>query len=170
MATPPKIPGLGVFVEKNTGTPKPTAPALIVVASWLLVLAAAVQLVASIIAVTYAASPSRLAEIQAQLDTMTGNVPSLELMRNIGVLSVVLAGIGTVCAYLLFAFFLHKGRPWARTATSVLVVLTLLQLLGISFPTGWTTVAQIVCGALAVGLCYLSSPKQYFADMKETRS
>ncbi|MFQ4150058.1 hypothetical protein AAGW05_15425 [Arthrobacter sp. LAPM80] len=170
MATPPKIPGLGAFVDKDPKSPKPVAPPLVLTASRLLVAAAIVQVIASVMAVIYAASPDRLAGIQAQIDTMSGNVPSLDAMRNIGILTVVLAGIATVTAYLLFAFFLHKGRSWARTATGILALLTVLQLVGISFPTGWTTVVQIVLGALAFGLCHLPVPKAYFAAMKAARS
>lgn len=170
MATPPKIPGLGAFVDKDSGAPQPVTPQWVVVASRLLVLAAAVQVIASVMAGIYAASPERLVAIQAQIDSMTGTVPSAESMRNMGVITVVMAGLATVCAYLLFAFFLHKGRSWARMATGILVVLTLTQLVGISFPTGLTTVAQIVLGGLAVGMCYLPEPNNFFAAVKTARN
>jgi len=166
MATPPKIPGLGAFVDKNAGTPRPPAPRPVAAAAWLMVLGACAQLVASVIAIAYAASPERLDKIQASLDTMTGTVPSLEAARNTGIITVVFAGIGTVCAYLLFAWFLRKGRSWARIAVGVLVVLTCVQLVGISFPLGITTVAQIVVGALALALCYLPESSRYFAEVK----
>ena len=170
MATPPKIPGLGAFLDKATGSPQPAPPKLVTAAARLLVLAAAVQVVASVFALIYAASAERLVAIQAQLDTLTGNVPSLELMRNMGVLTVVMAGLVTVGAYVFISAFLRKGRSFARVAAGFLVVLTLTQLLGLSFPTGLTTVAQIVLGAIAVGLCYLPKSNSYFAAIKRARS
>lgn len=170
MATPPKIPGMGAFTDKNTGTPRPAAPRPVMVAASLLVVAAVVQIVASVMAVAYAMSPDRLVSIQAQIDTMSGSAPSVESMRNMGVITVVLAGVATVCAYLLFAFFLHKGRSWARVAVGMLVVLTLTQLVGFTLPQGLTTAAQIVLGGIAVGLCYLPAPNNYFAAVKAARN
>lgn len=166
MATPPKIPGMGVFVDKNPGESRPATPAQVVAAARLMVVAAVVQLFASIVAIVYAASPDRLTAIQAQVDAMSGNVPSVESVRNMGVITVVVAGLATVCAYLLFAFVMHRGRSWARVATGVLVALTLVQLVGISFPVGWTTVAQLCLGAVAVGLCYMPQSNNYFATIK----
>ena len=170
MDTPPRVPGLGAFLDKNTGTPKPPTPQLVTVASRLLFLAAVVQVIASVIAVVYAASPERLDAIQLQIDAMTGTAPSLAMMRNLGILTVVISGIATATAYVLFAFFLAKGRSWARVAASVLVLLTVMQLLGIALPEGLTTVAQIVLGAVAVGLSYLPGPNHFFAAVKGARS
>ncbi|WP_343318351.1 hypothetical protein AAFM46_13530 [Arthrobacter sp. TMP15] len=170
MTNPPKIPGLGAFIEKSAGASKPAAPHLVVTAARLLLAAAAVQIIASVMAVMYAASPERLVAIQAQIDAMSGAVPSLEATRNMGVITVVLAGIATVSAYVLFAFFLRKGRTWARVAAGVLAVLTLTQLVGFTMPQGLTTVAQIILGGLAVGLCYLPEANKYFAVAKAARS
>lgn len=170
MATSPKIPGLGAFVDKNPGAPKPETPSLVTTAARLLVVGAVVQIVASIFALIYAASPERLIAIQLQLDGMSGEVPSLELMRNMGVLTVIMAGVMTGGAYLFISFFLRRGRSWARTSAAVLVMLTLIQLVGITFPTGLTTVAQLLVGGLAVLLCYLPVSSAYFVAMKAARS
>lgn len=167
MATPPNISGLGV--DKDSAAPKPVAPRAVAAASRLLALAAAVQIVASVMAIGYAVSPEHLAAIQAQLDATGGTASSVESMRNLGVITVVMAGLGTVGAYLVFAVFLHKGRSWARVGAGVLVVLTLAQLVGISFPTGLTTVAQLLLGGLAVGLCYLSESNNYFAAVRSVK-
>jgi hypothetical protein len=176
MATPPHIPGLGAFFEKDkdkdkdSASPKPAAPRPIITAAWLLVLAAAAQVVASVLGIIHAVSPERAASLRAQLDAGGDSTLSLEAMRNMGVITVVLAALATVSAYVLFAFFIHKGRTWARTATTVLVVLTLSQLVGIAFPGGYTTISQLVLGTLTIGLCYLPASTRYFADMKAFRS
>lgn len=170
MATPPKIPGLGAFVDKSSGATKPQVPRPVSLAALLLMVAACVQVVASIVAVVYALSPERLVDLQANLDAMTGTVPSLESARNSGVITVIMAGMATVCAYLLFAWFLTKGRSWARVAVGVLAALTCVQLVGITFPLGLTTVAQLILGGLAVALCYLPEPNKFFAEMKAARS
>ncbi|SEF02526.1 hypothetical protein SAMN04489740_3829 [Arthrobacter alpinus] len=169
MATPPHIPGLGAFLDKDSSTPRPAAPRPVTVAVWLLVLAAAAQIVASVMGIIHAVSPERAQVLQAQLAADPASTLSLEAMRNMGVITVVLAALATVSAYVLFAFFLHKGRMWARTATSVLVVLTLSQLVGIVFPGGFTTIAQLVLGSLAIALCYMPASKTFFADMKAYR-
>ncbi len=169
MATPPKIPGLDAFIDKNPGTPMPPRPRLVGIAAGLLVLAACVQVIASIMAVIHAASKERAAMLEEQRQAMAGKVPSLESLQNMGVLTVVLAGIATVSAYLLFAFFLNKGRSWARTATGVLAALTCVQLVGITFPLGYTTVAQLALGGLAFGLCHLPEPSNFLADIKARR-
>lgn len=169
MANPPKIPGLGADVDKGPGSPESAAPRPVAIAAALMVLAACVQAIASIMAVAYAAAPARMAALEAQRASMGGKVPSLESLRNMGIITVVLAGIATVCAYLLFAYFLNKGRSWARIAVAVLVVLTFVQLVGISFPAGYTTVAQIALGAVALGLCCLPDANRFFARVKAAR-
>ena len=170
MATPPRIPGLGAFLDNDSATPRPTTPGPVTVAAWLLVLAAAAQIVASVMGISHALSPERAQVLQAQLAADPASTLSLEAMRNMGVISVVLAALATVSAYVLFAFFIRKGRIWARTATNVLVVLTLSQLVGIVLPGGFTTIAQLLLGALAIALCYLPASKTFFADMKAHRA
>lgn len=169
MATSPKIPGMGAFVDKNPGASMPETPGLVKAAARLLGLCAVVQIVASIFGLIYASSPERLAAIQAQIDVMSGDVPSLELMRNMGLLTVIMAGVVTVGAYLFISFFLLRGRSWARSTAAVLMALTLIQLVGISFPAGVATVAQLVLGGVAVGLCYLPASTRYFAAAKAAR-
>lgn len=170
MDTPPKVPGLGAFLEKKNGTPKPPTPPLVSAAARLLYVAAAVQVIASVVAVIYAASPERMDAIQLQIAAMTGNVPSLAMLRNMGILTVVISGIATTAAYVLFGLFLRKGRSWARVAAGVLVLLTVIQLLGIALPEGLTTVVQLVLGGIAVGLCYLPGPNHFFATVKAARN
>lgn len=169
MAAVPKIPGSGAFTEKNPGTPRPPTPRMVGAAALLMVVAACVQLAASVLAVVHAASPERATLLEEQRAAMTGKVPSVESMQNMGIITVVLAGIATVCVYLLFAFFLNKGRPWARAAVGVLVALTCVQLVGIVFPLGYTTIAQLALGALAFGLCYLPDSARFFAAVKAAR-
>lgn len=170
MATPPKIPGIGAFVDKDPEKARPKAPLPILSAAWLLVAGAVVQVYASIIAIIYAASPDRMAMVIAQVESMGENAPSVESARNMGILTVVVAGIATALAYLLFARYIHKGRMWARTAAAVLMVLTLIQLVGITFPDGWTIVAQLLLGVPAVALCYLGVSKDFFAAVKNANS
>lgn len=145
------------------------APPGVGAAAVLLVLAAVAQVVASVTAVIHALSPERTKAIEEQINAMTGSVPSVESFRNMGVITVVVAGLGTVAAYLLLAFFLRKGRMWARTGAAVLITLTLVQLLGITFPLGLTTVAQLSLGAVAVALCYLPAGTRYFLAVKAAR-
>lgn len=166
MASAPKIPGLDAFMDNSPGTPKPPTPRTVSTAALFMIVAACVQAVASVVAIIHAASPERAAFLEEQRAAMTGKVPSLESLQNMGVITVVLAGIATVCAYLLFAFFLTKGRSWARVAVGVLVALTLVQLVGITFPVGYTTVAQLVLGAFAFALCYLPESSKFFATVK----
>ncbi len=169
MASAPKIPGLDAFMDNSPGTRKPPTPRTVSTAALLLIVAACVQVVASVVAVIHAASPERAALLEEQRAAMTGKVPSLESLQNMGVITVVLAGIATVCAYVLFAFFLNKGRSWARVAVGVLAALTCVQLVGIAFPIGYTTVAQLALGALAFGLCYLPESSKFFAIIKSSR-
>lgn len=169
MATAPNTPGPGASAGKDPGEHEKHVPRWVGAASSLLVVAAVVQVIASVMAGIYAVSPERLVIIQSQIDGMSGTGPSVESLRNMGVITVVLAGLGTVAAYLVLAFFLRQGRSWARVAAGMLVVLTLTQLVGISFPSGLTTVAQIILGALAVGMCYLPGSKRYFAVQPPTK-
>lgn len=169
MATPPKIPGLSAFQTDKPGTPRPATPRLVNTAAILLVLAAALQLVASIVALIHAASPERRAALEEQLATMTGNVPSLEAFQNMGVLTIVLAGLVTVGAYLFFCFYLIRGRSWARGAAAVLVALTVMQLVGVTYPEGYTSLIQVILGILAIGLCYLPESSKFFAAVKASR-
>ncbi|WP_449373784.1 hypothetical protein [Arthrobacter psychrolactophilus] len=151
------------------GATAPAVPGSIIAAACFLVLGAAAQVMASILGWIHALSPERAVVLQHQLDTGDSTL-SLEGLRNAGVITVVLAGLATVLAYLLFAFFMAKGRSWARTATAVLFVLTLSQLVGIVFPGGYTTIVQIIAGAAAVLLSRLPASKKYFETMKAIRA
>lgn len=156
-------------VPLTPGATAPAVPGSIITAACFLVLGAAAQVMASILGWIHALSPERAVALQRQLDTGDSTL-SLEGLRNAGVITVVLAGICTVLAYLLFAFFMTKGRSWARTATAVLFVLTLSQLVGIVFPGGYTTIVQIIAGAAAVVLSRRPASKQYFDTMKAIRA
>lgn len=154
----------------ETAAMAPKAPKSVGVAALLLVLTSLAQAVASVVAIIHAVSPERTVALQAQVDAMTGSAPSVDSLRNMGVITVVLAGLATMAAYLLFAFFIRRGRTWARAGALVLVVLTLVQLLGITFPLGLTTVAQLSLGAVAVALCYSPAATRYFQAVKAARS
>lgn len=166
MATSPQLPSPGAIENKNHNAACLAAPRSVKAAAILLAVAGAVQVLASVIAVIYALSPERLTVIREQIDALSGSVSSLESVRNMGVITVVLAGLGTLAAYVLLAFFICKGRAWARTGAAVLIALTLVQLLGISYPLGLTTVAQLCLGGVAVALCYFPAGTRYFAATK----
>ncbi|MET4003101.1 MULTISPECIES: hypothetical protein [Arthrobacter] len=170
MATPPKIPGLNAFRQDKPGTRRPVTPRLVTAAARLLWLAAIMQIVASVFALIHAASPDRRAALEEQIAAMAGKTPSIEAYQNMGVLTVVLAGLVTAGAYVFFSFYLTRGRTWARSASGVLVALTLIQLVGVSYPEGFTTLAQVVLGGVAVSLCYLPESSRFFAQVKASRS
>lgn len=170
MATPPKIPGLGIFLDDKSGTPRPATPRFVTAAAWLLGLAAVMQLIGSIVALVHTASPERRPALEEQIAGMSGKVPSLELLQNISVMTVVIAGLVTLGAYVLFSFYLLKGRSWARMGAGVLVALTIMQLVGVSYPEGFTSLAQVVFGVLAVALCYLPESSKFFATVKASRA
>ncbi|WP_218713126.1 hypothetical protein [Arthrobacter sp. BF1] len=170
MATPPKFPGRGALLDDKSGTPRPVTPSFVTVAASLLGGAALMQVIATISALVYSVSAERRAALEEQIATMTGNAPSLNSLQNMGVLTVVMAGLVTVGAYVLFGVYLRKGRSWARLGAGVLVALTVIQLVGVSYPEGFTTLAQVILGALAVALCYLPEPSKFFAAVKASRS
>ncbi|MDD0859092.1 hypothetical protein NHF46_17830 [Arthrobacter alpinus] len=114
MATPPKFPGRGAFLDDKSGTPRPVTPPFVTVAACLLGVAALMQVIATISALVYSVSAERRAALEAQIATMTGTAPSLNSLQNMGVLTVVMAGLVTVGAYVLFGVYLRKGRSWAR--------------------------------------------------------
>lgn len=170
MATAPKIPGLSAFADHKSGAPRPATPRFVTAAAWFLCLAAVMQLIASVFAIIHSVSPERRAVLEAQHAAMTGNTPSLEALQNIDVITVVLSALVTAGAYALFSIFLVKGRSWARLGAGILVALTFIQLVGVSYPEGFTTLAQIVCGVLAIALCYLPESSKFFATVKSSRS
>ncbi|MHA7177992.1 hypothetical protein ACX80D_15205 [Arthrobacter sp. Sr24] len=170
MATPPKIPGLGAFTDHKSGPPIPATPRFVTAAAWFLCLAAVMQLLASVFAIMHAVSPERRAVLEAQHATMAENGPSLEALQNIDVLTVVLSALVTAGAYALFSFYLVKGKSWARMGAGILVALTLIQLVGVSYPEGFSTLAQVICGVLAIALCYLPDSSKFFAAVKSPRS
>ena len=169
MATSPKIPGLGAFVDKNPGAPKPETPGLVKSAARLLGLCAVVQVVASIFALIYASSPERLAAIEQQIDAMSGEVPSLELMRNMGMLTVIMAGVVTVGAYLFISYFLLRGRSWARANGCRPGGADLDSVGGHQFPGRPGNRGAACLGGVAVGLCYLPASNRYFDAVKAAR-
>ena len=153
----------------RNGPECPRRPRLVGVAVVLLWATALMQAVASVTATIYATSAARKESLLAQLAANGDPASQLDMMVSTSVVMVLVAGIVTVGAYLAIAHFVGQGRSWARTLGAALALLTLVQLVGLQYPTGYPTLAQTVFGAVAMILCYLPGPGRYFAAVKEAR-
>ncbi|ALE92912.1 hypothetical protein AOC05_12400 [Arthrobacter alpinus] len=168
----PNLPGSSNSVRSSfrNGPESPPHPRLVSIAVVLLWATALMQTLASVIATVYATSDARRESLLAQLAASGKPASKLEMMVSTSVVTVVVACIVTVGAYLVIAHFVGQGRSWARTLGAALALLTLVQLVGLQYPTGYPTLAQTVFGALAMLLCYLPGPNAYFAAVKESRN
>lgn len=167
----PKFPVSGKSLRGSfrNGPESPPRPRLVGVAMVLMWATALMQALASVIATVYATSSARKEILLAQLAANGSPASQLDMMVSTSVVTVVVAGIVTVGAYLMIAHFVGQGRAWARTLGAALALLTLVQLVGLQYPTGYPTLAQTAFSAVAMILCYLPGPSRYFAAVKESR-
>lgn len=149
------------------GTPpeKPEEPRTIRWAFWLILSGCAFGLIASLQTFLVIDIDELYREALNQAPASTRNILSQEspdALRNIFIASTVLTFVITVTLYILVAVFVKKGHQWARVLGTVLAAISV---------TGFGSsvildLLSILCGVVAMVLCWLPDSSAFFARMK----
>ncbi len=148
----------------------PTAPPIMNTIFFLLLGAALLQIIATIVGVNATNSGSYREEALKQLEAQNVTNITPEMLDNIMLVTVgtlIVMAVVSVIVYVLLALFLKMGMGWARIAAAVLAVLSLSLLIGLQMPSGLLTIVQILLGIAAAVLCFTGAAAVYFREKKD---
>lgn len=148
---------------------EPTAPPIMNTIFFMLLGAAVLHIVATILGIMNVTSDSFRTQIEQQLRSQ--NVPGLtpEMIDTtimFALTTSIVIGIVAVVAYVVIGLFIKQGMGWARMVGGVLAIVSLTQLLGLSLPSGILTILQVLLGMAAVVLCFTGPAGAFFAAKK----
>lgn len=132
-------------------------PQLVNIAFWLLIAATAIYVISILVNLTQLDAPQFRQEFEQQVRASGADITYDDIKPFIAG-SLVVFGIIGAALYLLVAFFIRKGKNWARILGTVFAALSVFGLFGIpSFATIGT-----VLGIAAIVLLYLPAAAPYF--------
>lgn len=137
---------------------------------FLLIAAALLQIISTIVGVNSANSGTYREDARKQLEAqnMTDITPEmLDTITLVTVGTLIVMAVVSVIVYVLLAVFLKKGMGWARITAAVVAVLSLSLLIGLQMPSGLLTIVQILLGIVAVALCFTGPAAVYFREKKD---
>jgi hypothetical protein len=132
-------------------------PQLVNIAFWLLIAAAAIYVISILVNLTQLDAPQFRQEFEQQVRASGADITYDDIKPFIAGTLVVFGIIGAAL-YLLVAFFVRKGRNWARILGTVFAALSVLGLFGIP---SLATIGTLL-GIVAIVLLYLPAAAPYF--------
>lgn len=142
-------------------TAKGPAPQRVVLAFWLILAAAVLGLISTIVS-----SLDPLASLTPQQrEQFEGSGVSPESISGIATTIGVVVGLLFAALYVLLAFMIRKGKNWARITLTVLAALSVLGFLfGLAggAPVGLLSTLVLILVVAGVVLCYLKPAGEYF--------
>lgn len=148
------------------------APRQIGWAAKLLVLAAGLQLVATVLGIINISSESFRAQARAALAAQgQGDVGAaiVDVAVKFSIMTAIGIGVIAILIYLTLAAFIGRGAMWARLAGGIVAIGSLYQLTSLTMPGGAVTVAQILAGLAAITLCYIKPASTFFREKQIER-
>ncbi|PNI07076.1 hypothetical protein CXX84_18440 [Arthrobacter sp. AFG7.2] len=165
---PPAAPGYGQqpygqspYAQYPSEQPQPTGsagvPQLVNISFWLLIAAAAIFVISMLTGLTTLDDPMFRNAFEDQIEGSGAGVTYEDMKGVIAGTLVVFAIIG-LALYLLVAFFVRKGKNWARILGTVFAALSVFSLFG---PPSFATIGTLL-GIAAIVLLYLPAAAPYF--------
>jgi len=153
--------GQSPYGQYPSEQPQPAAstgiPQLVNVSFWMLIAAAVIFVISLLTGLTQLDDPAFRQAFDQQVKASNAGITYDDIKGVVAGTLVVFAIIGAAL-YLLVAFFVRKGKNWARILGTVFAALSVLGLFGIpSFATVGT-----VLGIVAIVLLYLPAAAPYF--------
>lgn len=132
-------------------------PQLVNISFWLLIAAAAVFVISMLLGLTQLDDPQFRQAFEQQVQASGADV-SYDAIKSVIAGTLVVFAIIGAALYLLVAFFIRKGKNWARILGTVFAALSIFGLFGVpSIGTLGT-----VLGIAAIVLLYLPAAAPYF--------
>ena len=150
--------------QPQGGTGKPEAPKEVMIAFWLIIAAAALTAINSILILTNLDSELEAAfrdpALRDMLAQSEGEISQQELMdmtAGFAGISVVIAALIGIGLYLMVAFGVKAGKNWARITGTVFAALSLFFLI----PFGLQTLV-VLLGIAAIVLLFMPNSNNFF--------
>ncbi|KQR02848.1 hypothetical protein ASF72_06495 [Arthrobacter sp. Leaf141] len=151
--------GQSPYAQSPYGQPEDAGtngvPQLVTISFWLIIASAVIYVISMFTGLGQLDDPAMRGPIDDQLE---GSGVSYEDVKGFMTGSLVVFAIIGVALYLLVAFFVRKGKNWARILGTVFAALSIIGLFGIPSIGTLGTVAGIV----AIVLLYLPKAAPYF--------
>ncbi|WP_258803285.1 hypothetical protein [Pseudarthrobacter sp. NS4] len=165
---PPQGPGYGQqpygqspYAQYPSEQPQPSGsngvPQLVNISFWLLIASAAIFVISMLTGLTTLDDPIFRQAFEDQIEGSGAGVTYEDMKGVIAGTLVVFAIIG-LALYLLVAFFVRKGKNWARILGTVFAALSIFGLFG---PPSFATIGTLL-GIAAIVLLYLPAAAPYF--------
>jgi hypothetical protein len=165
---PPAAPGYGQqpygqspYAQYPSEQPQPSGstgvPQLVNISFWLLIASAAIFVVSALAGLGTLDDPRFRDVFDSQVQG-TGAGVTYEDMKGVIAGTLVVFAIIGLALYLLVAFFVRKGKNWARVLGTVFAALSVLGLFG---PPSFATIGTLL-GIAAIVLLYLPGAAPYF--------
>lgn len=169
---PPAAPGYGQqpygqspYAQYPSEQPQPSGsagvPQLVNISFWLLIASAAIFVISMLTGLTTLDDPMFRNTFEDQIEGSGAGVTYEDMKGVIAGTLVVFAIIG-LALYLLVAFFVRKGKNWARILGTVFAALSVLGLFG---PPSFATIGTLL-GIAAIVLLYLPAAAPYFRSQQ----
>jgi hypothetical protein len=153
--------GQSPYAQYPSEQPQPTGsngvPQLVNISFWLLIASAAIFVISMLTGLTQLDDPVFRQTFEQQVEGTGAGVTYEDIKGVIAGTLVVFAIIGAAL-YLLVAFFVRKGKNWARILGTVFAALSVLGLFGVP---SLGTVGTLL-GIAAIVLLYLPGSAPYF--------
>ncbi|POH59844.1 hypothetical protein [Arthrobacter glacialis] len=147
----------------------PTAPPIMNTIFFMLLGAAVLHIVATILGIMNVTSDSFRNQVEQQLSgqNMPETTPEIVDATIMFTLVTSLAiGVVGVIVYVVIGLFIKKGMGWARIVGLVLAALSLGQLVGMTMPGGIAVILQVLLGIAAMVLCFTGPAAAFFTAKK----
>lgn len=170
---PPQAPGYGQqpygqspygqspYAQYPSEQPQPSGsngvPQLVNISFWLLIASAAIFVISMLTGLSTLDDPMFRDTFEDQIEGSGAGVTYEDMKGVIAGTLVVFAIIG-LALYLLVAFFVRKGKNWARILGTVFAALSIFGLFG---PPSFATIGTLL-GIAAIVLLYLPAAAPYF--------
>jgi hypothetical protein len=165
---PPQAPGYGQqpygqspYAQYPSEQPQPAGkdgvPQLVNISFWLLIASAAIFVISMLLGLTQLDDPVFRQTFEQQVEGTGAGVTYEDIKGFIAGTLVVFAILGAGL-YLLVAFFIRKGKNWARILGTVFAALSIFGLFGVP---SLGTVGTLL-GIAAIVLLYLPAAAPYF--------
>ena len=153
--------GQSPYAQYPSEQPQPAGsagvPQLVNISFWLLIASAAIFVISMLTGLTTLDDPMFRNAFEQQVEG-TGAGVTYEDMKGVIAGTLVVFAIIGLALYLLVAFFVRKGKNWARVLGTVFAVLSVLGLFG---PPSFATIGTLL-GIAAIVLLYLPGAAPYF--------
>ena len=153
--------GQSPYAQYPSEQPQPSGstgvPQMVNISFWLLIASAAIFVISMLTGLTTLDDPMFRDAFETQIEGSGAGVTYEDMKGVIAGTLVVFAIIG-LALYLLVAFFVRKGKNWARVLGTVFAALSIFGLFG---PPSFATIGTLL-GIAAIVLLYLPASAPYF--------